>query len=60
MLAPFLANADFSSYLDTMIPARHLGKPRDVAGAAVWLASGNESGYVNGIVLPVDGGASAK
>ena len=60
MLAPYLVNADFSSYLDIMIPARHLGKPRDVAGAAVWLASSNESGYINGIVLPVDGGASAK
>lgn len=60
MLAPFLASTDFTSYLDTVIPARHLGKPRDIAGAAVWLASGDESGYVNGIVLPVDGAFTAR
>ena len=60
LIAPYLANADFSSYLDTVIPARQIGKPRDVAGAAVWLASGDESGYVNGIVLPIDGGFTAR
>ena len=60
LLAPFLANPDFASYLDTVIPARRVGRPRDVAGAAVWLASGDESGYVNGIVLPIDGGFTAR
>ena len=60
MLAPFLANLDFTSYLDTVIPARRVGRPRDVAGAAVWLASGDESGYVNGIILPIDGGFTAR
>ena len=61
MLGPVLAGTDFASYLDTVIPVRHLGKPRDVAGAAVWLASdGDESGYVNGIVVPVDGGFTAR
>jgi NAD(P)-dependent dehydrogenase (short-subunit alcohol dehydrogenase family) len=34
------------------------GRPSDVAGAALFLAS-REAGFVTGIVLPLDGGASA-
>jgi 2-deoxy-D-gluconate 3-dehydrogenase len=37
------------------IPAGRWGDPRDIAGAAVFLAS-NASDYVNGHVLAVDGG----
>lgn len=37
------------------IPAGRWGEPSDLAGATVFLASG-ASDYVNGIVLPVDGG----
>jgi 2-deoxy-D-gluconate 3-dehydrogenase len=37
------------------IPAGRWGEPSDVAGAMVFLASA-ASDYVNGIVLPVDGG----
>ena len=37
------------------IPAGRWGKPVDLAGATVFLASA-ASDYVNGIVLPVDGG----
>ena len=37
------------------IPAGRWGKPEDITGAAVFLA-GSASDYVNGIVLPVDGG----
>jgi len=38
-----------------MIPARKLGSPQDVAKAVAFLAS-DDSGYVNGQVLHVDGG----
>lgn len=40
-------------------PDQHLGRPEDVAAAAVYLA-GNESAFVTGIVLPVDGGWTAQ
>jgi 2-deoxy-D-gluconate 3-dehydrogenase len=41
------------------IPAGRWGQPGDLAGAAVFLAS-RASDYVNGIVLPVDGGWLAR
>jgi 2-deoxy-D-gluconate 3-dehydrogenase len=41
------------------IPAGRWGDPRDLGGAAVFLAS-RASDYVHGIVLPVDGGWLAR
>ena len=41
--------------LKATIPLGHLGKPEDIANAYLYLAS-NESDYVNGTVLHVDGG----
>jgi NAD(P)-dependent dehydrogenase (short-subunit alcohol dehydrogenase family) len=40
------------------IPAGRLGRPEEIAGPAVFLASDLAS-YVNGITLPVDGGKQA-
>ena len=61
MLTPELARSPaFGQYLDTMIPLQRLGRPSDVAGAAAWLAAGSESGYVTGVVLPVDGGFTTR
>jgi 2-deoxy-D-gluconate 3-dehydrogenase len=37
------------------IPAQRWGLPEDMKGAAVFLAS-SASDYVNGIIIPVDGG----
>ncbi len=41
------------------IPAGRWGEPGDIGGAAIFLASA-ASDYVNGIVLPVDGGWQAR
>ena len=41
-------------YLET-IPARRFAKPEEIAGAVTWLA-GDNAAYVNGAVIPVDGG----
>jgi 2-deoxy-D-gluconate 3-dehydrogenase len=41
------------------IPAGRWGEPRDLGGAAVFLAS-SAANYVQGIVLPVDGGWLAR
>ena len=41
------------------IPARRWGTPEDMKGIAVFLAS-PASDYVNGAIIPVDGGYLAK
>jgi NAD(P)-dependent dehydrogenase (short-subunit alcohol dehydrogenase family) len=41
------------------VPMGRMGQPMEVAQAALWLCS-NESGYVTGIALPVDGGLTAR
>jgi len=46
---------DRSTAIVARIPAARWAEPDDMAGAAVYLAS-PASNYVNGIVLPVDGG----
>ena len=41
--------------LENMIPLARVGQPKEIAAAATWLAS-EESSYVTGITLFVDGG----
>jgi 2-deoxy-D-gluconate 3-dehydrogenase len=41
------------------IPAGHWGDPKELGGAAVFLAS-NAATYVHGVILPVDGGWLAR
>lgn len=53
---------EFSAFIEArhgaMQPIGRLGLPEDIAEAALWLAS-DSSSFVTGIVLPVDGGATA-
>ncbi len=37
-------------------PMRRLGNPEDLLGALLWLVDEQASGFVTGIVVPVDGG----
>ena len=38
---------------------RRFGEPEELLGTLVWLADEKASGFVNGIVVPVDGGFNA-
>jgi len=40
-------------------PLGRFGKPSDLSGALLFLADENYSGFVTGVILPVDGGFSA-
>lgn len=59
-----LFNAD-GTYTDrarkiiAVTPMGRFGNPEELIGAALFLASDETAGFVNGIVLPVDGGYSA-
>lgn len=53
--AALRADPDRSRAILERIPAGRWGRPDDLRGATVFLASA-ASDYVNGIILPVDGG----
>ena len=40
-------------------PMRRFGEPEELLGTLVWLANEKASGFVSGIVVPVDGGFNA-
>ncbi len=40
-------------------PMNRFGEQKDLTGTLLWLCDNNASGFVNGIVVPVDGGFSA-
>ena len=42
-----------------MIPLGRTAKPEDIANTALFLAS-DESAYITGVAIPVDGGFTAK
>jgi gluconate 5-dehydrogenase len=58
MNAPLIADAEFSAWVARRTPAGRWGEPSEIAGAAVFLASG-AADYVTGHLLYVDGGFSA-
>lgn len=51
-------NEAFQRYIETDVPARRWGTPEDIAGVVVFLA-GPAAGFINGQVIPVDGGLLA-
>jgi gluconate 5-dehydrogenase len=51
-------NPQFDGWVKTRTPARRWGKPEELAGTAVFLAS-SAADYINGQIIYVDGGMSA-
>jgi len=48
---------NFQDSLEKQCPLQLIGSPADMAGVAIYLAS-RAGAYVNGAVIPVDGGIS--
>jgi len=59
MTKTVLEDENFSKFVTESTPLGYVGKPEDIAEAALYLGSDN-SAYVTGIVLPVDGGWTCK
>jgi len=57
LTAPLVADAAKSSVIVNRTPLGRWGKPADIAGAALFLAS-PAAAFITGVVLPVDGGYS--
>jgi gluconate 5-dehydrogenase len=55
LTGPLLANPDFVAFVNDRTALRRWGKPRDLAGVAVLLAS-EAGGYITGQEIVVDGG----
>ena len=49
----------FRDAIVSSCPLGRIGEPEDMAGVAIYLAS-RAGAYVNGAVIPVDGGISVK
>jgi gluconate 5-dehydrogenase len=58
MNSAIMARPDFVEWVNARVPMRRWGEPREIGGAAVFLASG-AGAYVNGHLLTVDGGLVA-
>lgn len=52
-------NEAFITAVRRAIPSPRLGRPLDIANGVVFLAS-EEAEYINGVLLPIDGGLSCR
>jgi gluconate 5-dehydrogenase len=58
MTQALVQNPEFNSWLMSRVPAKRWGRPDELLGAAIFLAS-SASDYVNGQIIYVDGGMMA-
>jgi 3-oxoacyl-[acyl-carrier protein] reductase len=59
VITRLVQNEAFMAAVRRTIPAPRLGRPLDIANGCVFLAS-DEAAYINGVLLPIDGGYTAK
>jgi meso-butanediol dehydrogenase / (S,S)-butanediol dehydrogenase / diacetyl reductase len=59
VITKMVQNESFIAAVKRAIPSPRLGTPLDIANGCVFLAS-DEGEYVNGVLLPIDGGFTAK
>jgi NAD(P)-dependent dehydrogenase (short-subunit alcohol dehydrogenase family) len=59
IISRMVENEAFINAVRRSIPSPRLGSPRDIANGVVYLAS-DEGEYVNGVLLPIDGGLTCK
>jgi NAD(P)-dependent dehydrogenase (short-subunit alcohol dehydrogenase family) len=59
VITKMVQNEAFVAAVRQAIPSNRLGHPRDIANGCVYLAS-DEAEYVNGVLLPIDGGFTCK
>jgi len=59
VITKMVQNESFIAAVKRAIPSPRLGSPLDIANGCVFLAS-DEAEYINGVLLPIDGGYTAK
>jgi 3-oxoacyl-[acyl-carrier protein] reductase len=59
IIEPYLQDEEAKKVLESTFPLRKIGEPEDIAGAVAYLCS-DDSKWVTGTVMMVDGGVSAK
>lgn len=59
MTADFIVSDEIRGYFENLHPLGRLGEAEEIAAAAAFLAS-DDASFISGVVLPVDGGYSAR
>jgi 3-oxoacyl-[acyl-carrier protein] reductase len=59
IIEPYLQDEEAKKVLESTFPLRVIGEPDDIAGAVAYLCS-DDSKWVTGTIMMVDGGLSAK